>query len=92
MRVVSLFVVCTLSQTSSVESMMFPKKGLTAALDTRISIPPHWSRVYFRHIIKTNNEVLRQIIHSQPYNYGEAVQPCLRTIYLWLQKLKIPTI
>lgn len=65
-----VFVVCTLSQTSSVESMMFPKKGLTAALDTRISIPPHWSRVYFRHVIKTNNEVLRQIIHSQPYNYG----------------------
>lgn len=31
----------TLSQTSSVESMMLPKNGLTAALDTRISIPPH---------------------------------------------------
>lgn len=37
----------TLSQTSSVESKMFPKNGLTAALDTRISIPPHCSRVYF---------------------------------------------
>lgn len=41
-----------MSQTSSVESMMFPKKGLTAALDTRISIPPHCSRVYFKHRIR----------------------------------------
>lgn len=45
-----------LSQTSSVQSMMFPIKGLTAALDTRISIPPHCSRVYFEY---TNCQILR---------------------------------
>lgn len=37
----------TLSQTSSVDSNMFPKKGLTAALDTRMSIPPNFSRVCY---------------------------------------------
>lgn len=38
----------TLSQTSSVESMIFPKNGLTAALETKMSMPPHFSTVLTR--------------------------------------------